>query len=147
MREWASHFDREYGWPIYAEYRHALMPHAGNLTNSDRLRASTAFGQPLIARMGAPQTGSLPASKSFVRVMPDAVQLSAFRKTAGRRLEIRVVEVEGRGSSASVELGFPLNDMCETDLLGAKVADVGRDGNQIRFTIKPWKIRTFETIS
>ena len=28
MREWASNFDQEYGWPLYSEYRHALMPHA-----------------------------------------------------------------------------------------------------------------------
>ena len=39
MREWESYFTKEYGWPVYAEYLHGLMPHDGNLTNADRLRA------------------------------------------------------------------------------------------------------------
>jgi len=46
MREWESHFTREYGWPIYAEYRYRLMPHAPGMTHSDRLRAASAFSRP-----------------------------------------------------------------------------------------------------
>ncbi len=38
---------REYGWPLYAEYRHLLWPHAGELTNADRLRAAAAMARPL----------------------------------------------------------------------------------------------------
>jgi len=147
MREWATHFDREYGWPIYAEYRHALLPHAGSLNNAERLRASSAFSQPLIARVGPPQTGDLPAAKGFVTVTPDAVQLSALRKKAGRGLEIRVVEVEGREAAVSVELRLPVAGACETNLLGAKVADVARSGSRLRFAVDPWKIRTFEVVS
>jgi hypothetical protein len=144
MREWASHFDREYGWPIYAEYRHALLPHSAKLTNADRFQAASAFGQPLIARVGEPQTGDLPAAKSFVTVTPAAVQLSALRKKPGSGCELRMAEVEGREAVADVELGFPVVGACETNLLGAKVADVASDGSRLRFAIRPWKIRTFE---
>ncbi len=31
MREWESYFTAEYGWPRYAEYRHALWPHGEKL--------------------------------------------------------------------------------------------------------------------
>ncbi len=144
MREWESLFTREYGWPIYAEYRHAMMPHSGNLTNADRLRASSAFGQPLIARVGPLQAGDLPATKGFVTITPAAVQLSALRTKAGEGIEIRVVEVEGQEAPASVELGFPVAGACETNLLGTKVADIAREKSQFRFAIDPWKIRTFE---
>jgi alpha-mannosidase len=144
MREWASWFDREYGWPIYAEYRHALMPHAGRLTNADRLRAASAFGQPLIARAGVPDAGDLPAAKGFVTVTPAGVQLSALRRKSGAGLEVRVVEVEGREARATVELGFPVAGAHETNLLGAKVADVARTANGLRLVVSPWKIRTFE---
>lgn len=144
MRKWASWFDREYGWPIYAEYRHALMPHAGRLTNADRLRAASAFGQPLVARTGLAQAGDLPAAKGFAAVTPASVELSALRRKPGRGLEVRVVEVEGRPAQASVVLGFLVAGACETNLLGAKVADVAREGNSLRFPIHPWKIRTFE---
>ncbi len=95
MREWESLFTREYGWPVYAEYRHALLPHGGDLTNAGRLRASAAMSQPLITRLGSPQAGDLPAAKGFVTVAPDSVQLSALRRKAGAGLEVRVVETEG----------------------------------------------------
>ena len=144
MREWESHFTREYGWPLYAEYRHAILPHDGKLSNADRLQASAGFAQPLIAHVGPFQTGELPASKGFVTVTPAAVQLSALRKKAGKGMEIRVVEVDGKQSPTTVELGFPVADACETNLLGAKVAEVKHDGNKLRFTVDPWKIRTFE---
>ena len=32
MREWESHWTGEYGWPRYAEYRHALFPHPADFT-------------------------------------------------------------------------------------------------------------------
>jgi len=162
MREWASWFDREYGWPIYAEYRHALMPHSGRLTNADRLQAASAFGQPLIARPGMTHGGDLPASKGFVLVTPAGAQLSALRRKANGRLEIRVVEVEGREEEALVELGFPAAVVQETNLLGAKVVNVVRGMNRrpgpvrpprrflpdavnaVQVALAPWKIRTFE---
>ena len=46
MREWESHFTREYGWPIYAEYHYRLMPHVSGITHSERLRAAGAFSRP-----------------------------------------------------------------------------------------------------
>jgi len=144
MREWESHWTREYGWPLYSEYRHAFMPHDRKLTNADRLRASAGFAQPLMAHVGPFQTGELPASKGFITVTPAAVQLSALRKKAGKGMEIRVVEVEGKQSPATVELGFPVAGACETNLLGAKVAEVKHDGNKLDFAVDPWKIRTFE---
>jgi alpha-mannosidase len=144
MREWESSQMGEYGWPKYAEYRHALMPHGGTLTNAGRLRMASAFSRPLLARVGPCHRGELPAARGFVTVMPDAAHLSALRKKADGGLEIRVVEVEGRKSAASVELGFPVTGACETNLLGAKVADVERKNHQLRFDIQPWKIRTFE---
>jgi len=144
MREWESHFTGEYGWPIYAEYRHALLPHEGNLSNAERLRAATDFCRPFLARLGPPHSGDLPASKGFLTVTPAAVQLSAFRYKPSQGCEIRVVEVEGRQWPAKVELGFPVAGVCETNLLGEKVAEVARQGNQLRFDIHPWKIQTFQ---
>lgn len=144
MREWGSFFDKDHGWPPYAEYRHALMPHDGNLTNADRLRASSAFSEPLIARVGPVHEGDLPATKGFIAVEPAAVRLTALRRKTDQQLEIRVAEAEGQEVPAHVEFGFPIADACETNLLGDKVADVDREKNRLDFPIHPWKIRTFE---
>jgi alpha-mannosidase len=144
MREWESCFSGTHGWPIYVEYRHALMPHAGNLTNADRLRTAATLTQPLLAHVGPPNAGSLPPTKGFVTVSPPAVELSAFRRTLDGKSELRLLEVEGRRSTTTVEFGLPVTTACETNLLGNKVADVARQGSQLRFHTDPWKIRNFE---
>ena len=71
MREWESFFTKDIGWPIYSEYRHALLPHVPaegkpEFRNADCLRAAAALARPLLSRVAAPQHGELPATKSFL---------------------------------------------------------------------------------
>ena len=143
MREWESYFNGEYGWPIYSEYRHALMPHGlEKMSNASRLRAAASFTRPLYCRVGAPQAGELPPSKSFVKVGPDTLLLSSVRKTE-QGTEVRVLENEGRRAEGTVEIGLPRGGACETDLLGRKIGEVAFRENRLAFPIEPWKIRTF----
>jgi alpha-mannosidase len=144
MREWESYFTGEFGWPRYSEFRHALMPHGPGFKNADRLRAATEFGQKLLTVVGPPQGGSLPARKSFLRVSPEGVQLSAFRRKSTKAYELRVVEVEGQEASASVELDIPVTTAAETDLLGRKVGQVTTSGGKFGVKAQPWKLRNFE---
>ncbi len=146
MREWESYYSNEYGWPRYAEYRHALMPHSANFTNAERLRASAEFSQKLITIVGQPGSGSLPKQKGFLTVRPEGVQLSAFRKKEGRGLELRVVEVDGQETTGTVELALPVAGAVETNLLGNNVGEVPRDGGRLSFKIQPWKVRTLEVV-
>jgi len=144
VREWESHYSGEYGFPRYAEYRHALTPHGAGFTNEDRVRASAAFSNSFITVVGPPAKGDMAARNGFVSVSPENVQLSAFRKKPGRGMEIRVVEVAGKSADATIHLDLPFARACETNLLGHKVGDVSRHGDEISFHIKPWQFRTFE---
>ncbi|MCC7086510.1 MAG: hypothetical protein IT427_16040 [Pirellulales bacterium] len=145
MREWESLFTNEYGWPLYAEYRHALMPHGREeMTNAERLRAAAGFTQPLLCRIGAPQAGELPPSKSFLRVAPDSIMLSAFRKKTSSGMELRVVETEGQPADAGIEIGMPVAGAVETNLRGRKIGAVSHRKNKLLIHVDPWKIRTFE---
>ena len=137
-------FTGEYGWPRYAEYRHALVAHQGDLTNAARLRAASEFSQKLITVVARPQTGNLPTQKSFVSLSPDNAHFLAFRKKHGRGFEFRVVEVEGREASATLDLALPVTGASETDLLGNKVADVSHDGSRLKFKTQPWKVHNFD---
>ena len=114
------------------------------MNNSDRLRAAKDFPHPLLTHVAPPQQGDQPPARSFASVTPAGVQLSALRRKPNSSLEVRVVEVEGRRAKADVKLGFPVSDACETNLLGAKTADVERENNKLRLSVDPWKIRTFE---
>ncbi len=61
-------------------------------------------------------------------------------------MEIRVVETEGVGSAATIGFDFPLAAACETNLFGAKTAEVARNANRLEFPLDPWKIRTFKIV-
>jgi hypothetical protein len=146
VREWESYFTGEYGWPRYAEYHHALLPHGGSITNSERLRAASGFSQKLIAVVGQPQTGTLADRKSFITMAPDSAQLLAFRKKERRGYELRILEVEGKIADASIELAIPMATVTETNLLGDKVADVSFSAGKLGIELNPWRVRTFEIL-
>jgi alpha-mannosidase len=143
LREWESHFTREYGWPIYSEYRYRLMPHGNGMSNSERLRAATAFGRPPLCVLAPTAKGNLPLRKSFLEIAPEGVQLSALRRRANETVELRVVEVEGQHQDAVLTLHIPSNSAAETNLLGRKIANTPLKNGVIRTGFEPWKIRTF----
>ncbi|HVA01412.1 MAG TPA: glycoside hydrolase family 38 C-terminal domain-containing protein [Terriglobia bacterium] len=144
MREWESYFSDEYGFPRYAEYRHALMPHGSSFTNGQRLRASKEFTQDLITVVSPPKGGALSARKSFLSLGPGNVQVCAYRKKANDRTELRVVNYDDQQAEVKLEMGLPVNAATETNLLGRKVKDMQMEGTQLRFDLKPWGFRTFE---
>ena len=150
MREWESFFSQDlFGWPLYSEYHHALLPHvpeAGNpeFRNADCLRAAAALTQPLLSHVAAPQQGELPTSKSFLAAGPSNVMVTAFRRKPSGPLELRAVEVDGRPGDAEITLGVAHTRAVETDLLGVKRAEADLSGGRLQFKIDPWKIRTFE---
>jgi len=146
MREWESYWSGEYGWPRYSEYQYALLPHGGNITNADRVRAAEEFSQKLITVVGQPQSGSLPQRKAFITVRPASAHLMVFRKKERPGFELRFVEIEGKKGEAAVELAVPTTGASETNLLGKKVAEVSSSAGKLNFQLQPWKVRTFEVL-
>jgi len=143
MREWESYFSHEYGWPIYAEYRHALLPHSGNLDNAARIRAAEAFARPLLCVQRKPKTGEWPSTGSFFGVSGAGVRFSSFKKKAAGGYELRVVETEGRPARADVAIHLPLKRAVSTDLLGNRLADASLRNEKLETAAEPWKILTF----
>jgi alpha-mannosidase len=143
MREWESYYSKEYGWPVYAEYRHALFPHGGKLSNSDQLRASAGFARPLACVLQEPRGGDLPLSQGFLSVSPACAYLSAFRRKRDGGYELRVVETEGGRAEASVAVRLPVTRAAETDLIGNRLGDAAFRNGQLAISLEPWKIRTF----
>ncbi len=144
VREWESFFSGEYGWPRYSEYRHALLPHSGEFTNADRMRAAEGFSQKLIAVVGHPHGGNLPPRKGFLTAQPDNAHLMVFRKKEEQGFELRFTEIEGKTGHASVDLGVQTTTAFETNLLGKKVAEAHSSAGKLEFELQPWRVRTFE---
>ena len=143
MREWESHFTQEYGWPVYAEYRHGLVPHGGRIDNADRLRAAASFARPLDCVVRKPQAGNLPPSAGFLGVSPPGLALTAFRKVPGGGYEMRLVETEGRRADGEVTLRLPVLRAAATDLVGNRLADAPLRNGRLSVAAGPWKILTF----
>jgi alpha-mannosidase len=143
MREWESHFTKEFGWPVYAEYRHVLLPHGGNLSNADRLRAAAEFARPLACLVQEAHGGDLPPSRSFLDVSRPGVQLTAFRRKRDGGYELRLVETEGARGEAIVTARLPLGREMETDLVGNRLGDAAFRNSRLAVSLEPWKIRTF----
>ncbi len=143
MREWESYFSKEYGWPVYTEYRHALRPHDGRLSNADRLRAAAEFARPVDCVLQKPGNGDLPPAQGFLSVLPSGVQISAFRRRRAGGFELRVVETEGRRAETTVEVRLPVGKAVETDLIGNRLGDAALRNGKLAVSIEPWKIRTF----
>ena len=143
MREWESYFSKEYGWPSYAEYRHALLPYGGKLGNADRLRVAAEFARPLACVLQEPRGGDLPLCQGFLSVSPAGVQLSAFRRKRDGGYELRVIETEGRRAEATISIQLPVRKAMETDLVGNRLGDASFRNGQLAVSIEPWKIRTF----
>ncbi|MGD0782188.1 MAG: hypothetical protein ABSA30_04920 [Candidatus Aminicenantales bacterium] len=143
MREWESHFTGEFGWPAYAEYRYALRPHDGALSNADRLHAAAAFARPLACVQRTPRSGDWPASKGFLSATSNGLEITAFRKIPDGGYELRAVETEGRSARAEASVHLPLRRAIRTDLLGNPLGDAAwRDGT-LEISAEPWKILTF----
>jgi alpha-mannosidase len=143
MREWESYFSKEYGWPVYAEYRHALLPHDGKLSNSDRIRAAAGFARPLICVVREPNKGDFPLSQGFLSVSPASAHLSAFRRKRDSGYELRLVETEGLAAEATVAVRLPVAKAVETDLIGNHLGEASFRNGQLKVSLRPWKIRTF----
>ncbi len=146
MREWESFYSHEFGWPRYSEYRHVLQPHGKNFSNADRARAADEFSQKLITVVDQPKSGSLPAEKSFVSVSPESAHLMVFRKKETQGFEIRTLEIGGKGGEATIQMDIPVASATETNLLGAKIADVSSAGNKLKFELHPWRTNTLEVL-
>lgn len=143
MREWESYYSKEFGWPIYAEYRHGLMPHGAGLDNSGRHRAAAAFARPLIFRAAPPHKGDLPRAASFLGIRGEGIAISSFRRKPAGGYELRLVETEGRPSRAAVEIRLPVRRAAVTDLLGNKLAEAALLSGRLEVETAPWKILTF----
>jgi len=143
MREWESHFSDEYGFPNYAEFTHALLAHGPEMDSAQRTRAAMEFDSKFQTAVATSTSGSLPAKKSFVRVGPENVLLSAFRKRPDSGYELRVLETSGKAATTKISLGFAASRAIETDLHGRAIGKP-MAGKEISIEIKPWQFRTLQ---
>ena len=81
------------------------------------LSQAKEYLNPLIPVVGVEGNGNLPASYSFLRLKPENLKLSAlFRQK--KEIALRIFEIEGKETKASIELFKEIAKVYETDFLG-----------------------------
>jgi alpha-mannosidase len=141
MREWESVFNNEYGFPNFAEFTHSLRAHGPEMDNGERTRAAVEFDNHFLTAVSNPNAPTLPAKKSFARVTPGNVLLSAFRKNSDASYEVRVLETAGNACTAKIALGFAASNAVEVDLKG-RVTGKPMSAREITLPLKAWQFRT-----
>jgi alpha-mannosidase len=145
MREWESYFSDEYGFPNYAEFAHSLMAHGPEMDNARRTRAAIEFDSKFLTAVSVASSGNLPIRKSFVRVGPENVLLSAFRKRTDGGYELRLLETSGKAAAAKVEIEFAATHAIETDLRGRPIGEP-MSGKEFTISMRPWQFRILQIV-
>jgi alpha-mannosidase len=129
--------------------RYAILPHAGDWqTEGAVLREAQAFEAPLRALPTEQHDGELPASWSFVHVTPDAVAISAIKRSeSGEGLIVRLYNPGDQPQETVGAFGAPLADVREVRLDEEPLNDDRRgavkfSGNVARLTVQSGQIRT-----
>ena len=127
-------------------FRFFALPHKGDWKEGDIFRRALEARFPFqivpwnLRRK--PQERHLPEQKSFLRVSPLNVILSAFYQDQGK-LRVRVYECQGEGSEVTLELPRSVLSAHEVDLDGnPRNKKISTRGSRLSFPIGPWEVTT-----
>lgn len=129
--------------------RYGLLAHAGGWETSGVAEAATAFCTPLrLAQIGK-QQGSLPCSRSFLRLKADNLILSAFKKAEDRDSAIvRVLNTTGTVIDAEVSVAMSVAEAHLVNLNEDRLEQIEAPAGQpIRITVPAKKIMGIELVA
>ncbi len=127
------------------EFTYSLYPHGGNWRDAQTVRRGYELNYKLIAMPSQKHGGILPGEHSFVRVEPDNVVLTAFKKSQDDdSLVLRFYEWAGREADVRLQLPAGAQSASETDLMERSIASLAVHDNAITVHTKPYEIKTLK---
>jgi alpha-mannosidase len=129
----------------FHEFTYALYPHAGDWKAAETERRGFELNYPLILVTTCPHQGVLPASHSFVQIVPGNVILTAVKKAEDNdALVFRFFEFEGK--TGEVHLHFPeaASQAAQVNLMEKQDTPLSLQdgGKETSLTILPYEIVT-----
>jgi alpha-mannosidase len=124
-------------------FTYSLYPHQGDWRKG---APEMAYGlnAPLLSVYREATEGELPESWSLVGVDRPGVIVETVKKAEeGQDLVIRVYECHNSRGPVTLDVGLPIAEAYECDLLEENPEPVIIDDNRISFEIAPYQIRTF----
>ncbi len=122
-------------------FRYAALPHAGDWRAA--FAAADEFQTDLQAVSAAPHAGPLPLSRSFVRVEPPALRVSALKRadeSAGWIL--RLWNVDDRPVTGTVRLWRPFARIARCNMAERDEEELARDVDALALTLRGREVLT-----
>src|SRR6266853_503448 len=114
------------------EFTYSLYPHAGNWRDAQTVRRGYELNYKLIAMQSQKHEGTLPGDHSFVRVEPDNVVVTAFKKSEDNdSLVLRFYEWAGREADVKLQLPAEAQSASETDLMERSTISLAVHNNAV----------------
>lgn len=128
-------------------FTYSLLPHAGGWQEAHVVEAAYALNFPPHARLAPAQPdGTLPDRHQFAAVEPDHVILETVKRAEdGGAWIVRLYEYKQcRSSSVAVRFGQAIRRAVECNLMEVEEAEAAHRGEELRFGIAPYEIKTFK---
>ncbi|MCD6318357.1 hypothetical protein J7M02_04760 [Candidatus Aerophobetes bacterium] len=125
-------------------FKYSLYPYQGDWQEAKVVQRGMEINNPLMGIVNQKcQGGSLPFSKSFVKVEPDNFILTVLKKAEdGNDIILRGYETQGKDSEVKIYLDFPIKEVWKTNLLEEREERLKLADNVISFPCKKFEIVT-----
>jgi alpha-mannosidase len=123
-------------------FTYSLLPHAGDWRAGQVVRRAYELNAPLRATT-APQSSLIARRSSFLSTPTDHIVVETVKVAQdGDGLIVRLYEAHNQRGPASLAFERPIAGAVETDLLEREIGPVLVEGNQLRFDVRPFEIKT-----
>ena len=124
------------------KFRYSLVPHAGDWKAAKSYRYAAEVGSPLITRVTSNHDGCLPPSAGLLEVTPANVVSSAL--LPGKPAQLRIVEMEGTATTATLLLNAPAKQAQVVDLQGNVIRPAKVSGSTVHIDLRGHEIATIQ---
>jgi alpha-mannosidase len=126
-------------------FTYSLLPHQGDWRAAQVVRRAYELNAPLRATTDNDDQRRALAlrSSSFVSTPTDHIVVETVKVADdGDGLIVRLYEAHNQRGQAALVFGQPIASAVEVDLLEREVAAVEVSGNQARFQVRPFEVKT-----
>jgi alpha-mannosidase len=125
-------------------FTYSLWTQAGDFRQGGTVRAAYELNSPLHSVTAAAHAGALPSRFCWLETRGENAVVETVKPAEdGKGIICRVYEAFGARGRVRLRPGFGISRAREVDLVERPIRDVAVRGGGIRFTIRPFEIRSF----
>lgn len=127
------------------EFTYSLYPHMGDFKKAHTVDMAYKLNFRPYAKYVEKGTGDIENYRSFMTCNHENVIVDTLKKAEeGDGLILRVYECFNRRTECTIDLNFEVSRVTECDLMEKDIADAVIEDNVLKFTIRPYEIKTFK---